>query len=247
MSSIAIQPDLLRCPGLESLGSELLAEIAGFSRVIEAAANVLLCRQGDPPYLLRYLLEGQAVLTQASTRSGSAVIDIVRPVSSLELGSVVADQPHAVAVQTLRRSRLLEIDATALRRMMGVRPSLAVVLLHGVSLDVQSTARQVVDLKAGSTATRLAAFLLSLAGDGPAKGESAFQLPYSKRLLAAQIGCRQENLSRAFAVLRDFGVESHGSRVVLHDRERLQSLVGNGRRKPGLTGQAEAFSSAFEL
>ena len=236
MSSIAIQPALLRCPGFDLLDSDLLAQIAGFTRLIEAAANVLLCRQGDPPHALRYLLEGQAVLTQASSRSGSAVIDIVHPVGSLELGSVVADQPHAVAVQTVRASRLLEIDAPALRRMMGERPSLAMVMLHGVSLDVQSAARQVIDLKAGSTATRLAAFLLSLPGEAPATGKSALQLPYSKRLLAAHIGCRQENLSRAFATLRGFGVETHGIRIILHDIPRLRSFAfSDGVAAPQLT------------
>jgi CRP/FNR family transcriptional regulator, transcriptional activator FtrB len=44
-------------------------------------------------------------------------------------------------------------------------------------------------------------------------------------LLAARLGCRQENLSRAFAALRAFGVETHGSRVILHDIPRLKALA----------------------
>ena len=36
-------------------------------------------------------------------------------------------------------------------------------------------------------------------------------------LLAGRLGCRPDSLSRAFAVLRDFGVETHGATVILHD------------------------------
>jgi hypothetical protein len=36
------------------------------------------------------------------------------------------------------------------------------------------------------------------------------------------LGCRQDSLSRAFAVLRDFGVETYGATVILHDVPRRQ-------------------------
>ena len=47
----------------------------------------------------------------------------------------------------------------------------------------------------------------------------------SAELLAARLGCRQENLSRAFATLRDFGVETHGARVILHDIAKLKAYA----------------------
>jgi hypothetical protein len=59
-------------------------------------------------------------------------------------------------------------------------------------------------------------------------GESVradFRLPFDKGLLAARLGCRQENLSRAFAALRAYGVETHGSHVILHDIPRLKVLA----------------------
>ena len=48
----------------------------------------------------------------------------------------------------------------------------------------------------------------------------------AKGLLAAWLGCRAENLSRAFMALRAYGVETHGSRVVLHDIARLRAYAG---------------------
>jgi Crp-like helix-turn-helix domain len=62
--------------------------------------------------------------------------------------------------------------------------------------------------------------LLALAPD-PNADKAAFRLPFEKGLLAARLGCRQENLSRAFASLRRFGVETRGGNVTLNDVQRL--------------------------
>jgi CRP/FNR family transcriptional activator FtrB len=81
--------------------------------------------------------------------------------------------------------------------------------------------RQVCDLKLRTTAQRLGCYLLALSTD-PSANTASLRLPFDKRLLAARLGCRQENLSRAFAALRNQGVETHGSRVILHDIARLR-------------------------
>ena len=48
----------------------------------------------------------------------------------------------------------------------------------------------------------------------------------NKGLLALWLGCRAENLSRAFVALRKYGVETHGSRVALHDIAHLRAYAG---------------------
>ena len=72
---------------------------------------------------------------------------------------------------------------------------------------------------------------LLIRGEAAAKanGRNAiepFDLPITKGLLAPWLGCRAENLSRAFMALRAYGVETHGSRVQLHDIARLKAYVG---------------------
>ena len=61
------------------------------------------------------------------------------------------------------------------------------------------------------------------------------------RQCAARLGCRPANLSRAFAVLRALGVETHGARVVLHDPSRLRSFAA-----PDLATDAEAGGPAAD-
>ena len=95
-------------------------------------------------------------------------------------------------------------------------------LLRAEANEFRALVRQVCDLKLRTTAQRLGCYLLSLSTEQKAN-TTAMRLPFDKRLLAARLGCRQENLSRAFAALRDFGVETHGARVILHDIAKLKA------------------------
>lgn len=247
MSASAIVSLLGTCPGLDLLEQELSVQLAGISRIIEVAGNAVLCRQGSPPDALRYLLEGQVALIQAGAGGENALIDVVHPVSSLALASVVAGEPHIMTAQATRSSRLLEIPAEPLRAMVQTRPNLAISMLRGVSGDVEAATRQVLDLKLRNSAQRLGCYLLSLAGNAPPPVH--LRLPYQKRMLAARLGCRYENLSRAFAILRAFGVETHGARVILHDPAALHAFAGADMpmQAAPLPSVAEAFSRAFEL
>jgi CRP/FNR family transcriptional activator FtrB len=236
-------------PEFRQLESGLIAQIANVSRIIEVAKEAVLCRQGARPEVLHYLLDGQVALTQAAADGTSTVIDVVEPVHSVALASVITCQPQVMTARTLRNSRLLAIQGEPLRALIATRPSLAVTMLQGLSLDFQSVTRQVLNLKLRSSAQRLGGYLLSLVTDPDAR-QAEFRLPFPKRLLAARIGCRFEHLSRAFAALRELDVETHGGRVLLHDIPRLRAFA-SPLPPADLVAPApsptEAFSQAFEL
>ena len=74
----------------------------------------------------------------------------------------------------------------------------------------------------------------------------------NKGLLASWLGCRAENLSRAFVALRAYGVETHGSRVLLHDVARLRAYAGallrrRGDRRRRAPTVEKIFGDAFRL
>ena len=93
--------------------------------------------------------------------------------------------------------------------------------LHSLELEAY-------DLKLRSAPQRLANYLLSLVQE-PDEKPARFVLPFEKRLLAARIGCSQENLSRAFAALRPLGVETQRGVIVLRDISVLRSFACQGR------------------
>ena len=113
------------------------------------------------------------------------------------------------------------IASAALERAVATEASVANSLLQATAHDFGAMVQQVCDLKLRTTAQRLGCYLLSLT-ETTGNDRAAFKLPFDKRLLAARLGCRQENLSRAFASLRQMGVETHGARVILHDIPKLR-------------------------
>ena len=79
-------------------------------------------------------------------------------------------------------------------------------------------------MKLRSTAQRLGCYLLAMV-EAPDAERAEIRLPFEKGLLAARLGCRAENLSRAFAALRAFGVETRGVRVILRDVGMLREFA----------------------
>jgi CRP/FNR family transcriptional activator FtrB len=211
-------------PLFERLDAPLRKRIDAISKLMTAEQDAVLSRQGAPPEFLHVLLAGQVALTSTAADGTTALVEVVHPVGHFVLASVLAELPNLLTARAVMRSRLLAIDAMPLLRLVESEPSLANTLLRSVSREFRTMVRQVRDLKLRTAAQRLGCYLLTrVNGNGGTKAD--FRLPFDKGLLAAQLGCRQENLSRAFAALRAYGVETHGSRVILHDIPRLKVLA----------------------
>jgi CRP/FNR family transcriptional activator FtrB len=211
-------------PLFERLDASLRRQIEAISELVTVRDNVVVSHQGAMPEFLYILLEGQVALTSTAPDGTTAVVEVVHPVGHFVLASVLSELPYLMTAHTVTASRLLTIDATALLELVHREPALANALLRSVSREFRTMVRQVRDLKLRTAAQRLGCYLLARVKDGEAM-QADFRLPFDKGLLAARLGCRQENLSRAFAALRAYGVETHGSRVILHDIPRLKALA----------------------
>jgi len=232
-------------PGLGASEPFLAPRLAAITRVLNVATNSILCRQGTEAGVLQWLLEGQVALWQAGPNMNPAVIDVVQPITGITVAGGILGQAYAITAQAVAPSRVLEIQAAPFRQMTASRPALALELMRSISRDSVSAIWQIVDLKTRKTAERLGHYLLSLVAD-PDAVSAEYRLPFQKGMLAGKLGCRQENLSRAFSTLREFGVETHGSRVILTNIPALRAFSG-AVQPADSASVAEAFSRAFEL
>jgi CRP-like cAMP-binding protein len=242
----AIETMLRDVAGFTELESKELRHIASFGDVDRWREGSVLFRQGSNPEALYVLLEGHVALTGAARDQASTVIDIVRPTSSFVLTNVLAEDPYQMGAETVADSSLLRIEAEPLRALIASRPEAARAMLRAVSQELGAITQQVVDLKRQVTAERLSAYLLTLVADERAS-KASFRLPFSKGLLAAWLGCRAENLSRAFMTLRTYGVETHGSRVTLHNIDSLRSYAGVWMSPRTRQPVEQVFGDAFRL
>lgn len=207
------------------LSEPSLTRLGAIAVLTEIDDGVTLCREGDPADKLHVLLRGMVTLSAEAAGGRSAVVEVVRPVRHLILATVLAALPYAVTAVTITPATLLVIGAPALQALLREDPALASGLMRAQALDFRAMVREVCDLKLRTAAERLGCYLLELSQEQQGRNSSQLRLPIGKRLLAARIGCRHENLSRAFASLREFGVETHGKRVILHDIQQLRQFA----------------------
>jgi CRP/FNR family transcriptional activator FtrB len=211
-------------PLFERLDTDLRARLDAITTVVSVAPDAVLSRQGAMPEALHVLLDGQVALSSTAADGTIALIEVLHPIDHFVLASVLSRLPYLMTARAVTRARLLAIDAAGLLDLVEHEAQLANTLLRSVSREFRTMVRQVRDLKLRTAAQRLGCYLLARVKDGEAH-RADFRLPFDKGLLAARLGCRQENLSRAFATLRAYGVETHGSRVILHDIPKLKALA----------------------
>lgn len=207
---------------LSGLDDRVLHRLAAVTSVIVAPEGSELSRQGDLADRLFIVLEGQLAGSSAMTNGTTAVVEVIHAGQTLGLSTVLARLPRLLTVSAITRCRVLSIDAAGLLALIAEEPTLVSALMRAEANEFNALVRQVCDLKMRTTAQRLGCYLLALTKEKQAN-TAALRLPFDKRLLAARLGCRQENLSRAFAALRSFGVETHGARVILHDIAKLRA------------------------
>ena len=241
-------PALLRTvPMFAELDTALLGQLAAMTEASEAAHGAELCRQGEFAAHLHVLLAGQVTLSGTAPDGAAAVVEIISAPGHFVLAAVLTQMPYLMTAHALTPVRLLRVDAGGLRTLVEQAPPLALSLLQSQARDFRAMVRQVRDLKLRTTAQRLGCYLLALVRD-PLATSAELRLPFEKGLLAGRLGCRQENLSRAFAVLRAMGVETSGTRVWLHDIAKLQSYaapdeLADSVREPANEGEDQAGSA----
>lgn len=207
-----------------NLDDRVLERLAPISETRVYEAGTPLYAQGDQNIPFCILLSGQISFFRTAADGTVTVVDVVQPSGHTGLQAVLTQMPVLTGVEAVAHSRVILIDGAGLRTVLHQEPTLASALLLAEAMDFRALVLQVCDLKLRTTAQRLGHYLLELAPD-TAANSATLRLPFDKRLLAARLGCRQENLSRAFATLRGQGVETRGARVVLHDIPRLRDYA----------------------
>lgn len=188
-----------------------------------------LFEEGEPLEELSFLVAGQVAATRVMNAGDVAIADIWSPVRPLCMQAALLRVGAPVGARALTSARLISIPSNELRSIVQREPGLTLRLLEQSLTDAQELTLDICNLKLHSSAQRLAEYLLSLVKE-PELTPARFVLPFEKRLLAARIGCSQENLSRAFAALRRQGVETQRGVVVLRDVPGLRAFCGRTRR-----------------
>lgn len=184
--------------------------------------QVLLITEGDGADFLHVLVEGTVELF-AGWNNRETTMATLAPVSTFILAATITDRPYLMSARTIEKSRIVLLPSQDVRRAFAEDRAFATAIVGELADCFRDTVRYTKNLKLRSSVERLANYLLRRhAATG---GNGAFDLPHEKRLLASWLGMTPENLSRAFASLKPYGVVVEGARVRITKPEDLAGLA----------------------
>ncbi|MGF1593714.1 MAG: cyclic nucleotide-binding domain-containing protein [Kiloniellaceae bacterium] len=209
---------------------DLFAEMAesNFEELMQAAflqrfpPQVQLITEGDPPDFLHIVVEGSVELI-ATGNGRETSIEIVRPVSTFILAAVLRDAVYLMSGRTIESSIVLMVPAENVRAIFARDNAFARAVVRELSGRYRAVVKSLKNHKLRNAVERLANFLLQQHVQQGSSG--TLDLQVDKRTLAALLGMTPENLSRAFATLRPYGVEVNGREIRLHSIPELRGLA----------------------
>jgi CRP/FNR family transcriptional activator FtrB len=219
-------------PGAETLralpvvgecSDHLLGRLNDVSDLVRVGPDEELFPEGAILQELTFLLAGHVGAVHPQPREKQMMVDVLQPVRPLYLAATLLGLPVPAGARTVTSARLIVFPVAELKTMIRDDPALGERLLAYSLHENQTLTHEVYVLKLRSAAQRLALYLLGLV-DEAEPAPARFVLPFEKRLLAARIGCSQENLSRAFAALRPIGVETQRGVVVIRNLTALRAF-----------------------
>jgi CRP-like cAMP-binding protein len=128
---------------------------------------------------------------------------------------------YVCTVTALERTRLLHVDADALRELLSREPEFALYVARAVTHDLRRAVTQCSHLVLQTPLERLAGFLVE-----QADSSGNVRLRETQGQIAAQIGTVREVVGRAFRRLEEDGtVVRRGRLIAILDRDALVRLA----------------------
>ena len=213
---VAERPEIARLPLFREMQDEQRERI--FSVF---PPQLTLFELGQHPDFLHVLVDGLAEL-YATSAGRDTTMRIVEPVTSFILAAVVTDMPYLMSARTLIASRVLLVPAALVREVVKQDCALMQATMRELALAYRDMVRALADMKLRQSAERLGNLVLDQ--ERRQGGIGRAQLRAEKRLIASLLGMTPENLSRAFGVLGQHGLEIDGATVRITDRAALETF-----------------------
>jgi CRP-like cAMP-binding protein len=201
--ALDVAAELRLVPGLGSLGSELIEELARGASVRTVHANIPLVEQGAVATSVVILVRGAAKAVRQSAIEGAdvVVIDVMRAPHVIADVSTLDGRPSTASVITLRSSQIVALDRAVVAEAVQRSPALAQFFLRCAADELRAHVRRIDELVAGSVDARVKHLLEGLAKThGTALGQGRFiALPLRRKDIARMVNATTETVSRLLA------------------------------------------------
>ena len=211
------------------LNEEHLADVAAIAAKKIFGKGESLFTEGEKANGFYLLASGSIKLCKISPDGKEKVLHFVHPSETFAEAAFFGDGAYPAEARALEKGEALFFPKEAFMGLLERNPRFSLNLIVSLSLLLRRFARQIEELSFAEVPARLAAYLMELAARKSTtyQGKTYLDLDMKKGELASHIGTVSETLSRSLKKLKDDGIiEVDGSRVIIHDMERLRRLSG---------------------
>ncbi len=230
--AMASEPPALRgLPLFSNLDDETITRLTLEAKVENYSDSAVIFRQGDPVVAVIVILHGYVKVLRIASCGEETLIGLRSDGETVGEPPIGASETYRVSAEAVGPTSVVKFAAARFTRMMKESPALFSAILQDDKDKIAALTTEIESLKAQNADQRLANFILSLCP--PGLEQCRFRLPYDKRLIAQQLGVKQETLSRAFAKLRDHGVRTETRDILVESVSRLAGQceqLGRGTR-----------------
>lgn len=211
------------------LNDEHLADVAAIAAKKTFAKGESLFTEGEKADGFYLLASGSVKLCKISPDGKEKVLHFVHPMETFAEAAFFGDGAYPAEAKALEKGEALFFPKDAFMGLLERNPRFSLNLIVSLSLLLRRFARQIEELSFAEVPSRLAAYLIELAGRKSTsfQGKTYLDLEMKKGELASHIGTVSETLSRTLKKLKEDGViDVDGSRVIILDIDRLRRLAG---------------------
>lgn len=241
-ATVVETPALADLPLFAGVDEATLARLSFDAKVENFENGAVIFRQGDPVGAIVVILHGYVKELRIASNGDETLIGVRADGETLGEPVSGGNDVYGVSAEAVGATSVMKLPAQRFARLMKESPSLCSAVAADARNKIATLVSEIETLKAQNADQRLAHFLLSLCP--PGEERCRFRLPYDKRLIAAQLGVKQETLSRAFAKLRDYGVRTETRDILVESVSRLVDQFDNLGRQTRLPSERAARDDA---
>lgn len=214
------------CQLLAGLPPEDLRKVAALTQPRALARGDYLFREGEPSRGFCVVQKGAVNVHRVSAAGKEQVIHVFRAGESFAEATLATPLGYPADARAVEPSQVLLVDKRGFIELLKRQPELALRMLAGMSVHLRALVGLAEDLTLKDVETRLANWLLKRCPEPGSERPHAFELPGTKRVLAAELGTVSETLSRTLAKFREQGLLSvTGNRFTVNSPRALRALL----------------------
>jgi CRP/FNR family transcriptional regulator len=204
-----------------------LAELAAITVRRPFKKGETLFSEGEEATGFYLLVSGSIKMCRMSTEGREKVLHFVKPCETFAEAAFFGNGKYPAEARAMESGEALYLPRQGFMELMSHNPNFAFNLVVSLSLMLRRFVRQIEELSFADVTSRLASFLVRRAAESSTSfgGITYIDLGIKKGELASRLGTASETISRTFKKLKDEGIiEVQGSRVVVHQMEKLEKL-----------------------